>query len=68
LTDRFQAFGVSLPVAQKLMVDVRGHDAQTKPIPQQMEVRFDDSAYGYPIDKAAIPATEAERGSVLPTF
>jgi hypothetical protein len=49
---------VFLPVAQKLIVGVRGHDAQTKPIPQRMGVRFDDSAYGYPIDQAAIPATE----------
>ena len=50
---------VFLPVAQKLIVGVRGHDAQTKPIPQQMGVRFDDSAYGYPIDEAAVPATES---------
>jgi hypothetical protein len=49
---------VFLPVAQMLIVGMRGHDAQTKPIPQQTGVRFDDSAYGYPIDEAAIPATE----------
>ena len=49
---------VFLLVAQKLIVVVRGHDAQTKLIPQQTGVRFAYSAYGYPIDQAAIPATE----------
>ena len=58
---------VFLPVAQKLIVGVRRHDAQTKLIPQRMGVRFYDSTYGYPIDQAAIPATERS-GRVLPTF